>query len=110
MPEANQNNREIRLENLKTMILASITLKPHEKADILDMLSTLTNENLDRFEKIFQEDKSRAEELFEKIITADPEFAKKFKKATSEKINKLSKQHESEEGSDEEASKLLENL
>ena len=110
MPENNQESQEARLEKLKAMIFAATTLKPHEKADILDILPKLSEENLTHFEKFFQDDQERADELFEKIITADPEFAKKLNKATSEKINQLSKRLESEDSSEEEAENLLENL
>jgi hypothetical protein len=110
MPKLNSNNQEERIKKLEAMILECVTLKPHEKADILDVLPKLTAEGLTRFEKIFQEDAKKSRKLFRRILRADPEFAKKFKKFISEKLNKLTQEVEKEEAKHEEASDLLENL
>ncbi len=106
MPET-QNEKVSKIE---TMILASVSLEPNEKADIIALLPRLDDTKLTEFETIFENDRKRTAELLKKALQLDPDFGKKFKKNLTDKMRKFSKALEAEEAKETKAEEILKQL
>lgn len=106
MPET-QNEKVSKIE---TMVLASVSLEPQEKADIIAILPKLDNKKLTEFETIFENDRKRTAELLKKALELDPDFGKKFRKNLADKMRTFSKALETEETREAKAEEILKQL